>query len=323
MVSLSIIVPSYNGANRLPALLLAVAGQLRREDEVIVVDDCSTDATALVAREAGSKVVSLEKNKGVGNARNVGAANADKEVLVFFDDDVRPVADYLDTVRQIFADGNIDFRQGLCTCAGDNEGIWQRVGSYLWRHYMETKFVGEGQRCSAFYSLAFCVRKGVLEKAGGFRNHYMSAGGEEFEIASRMSRICDIIVEPRLEVDHEWKRLGHRLRTVFVRATKYLDATAEMPPGFPKVGEGVRLIVYSATLFGVPVAALALVAGYGDTIWAVPVFLGLALITDWPLVKDLNRLKKLSTLGAMWMYRALEYSAIAAGMTLGVFRRVK
>jgi len=71
--SLSVVVPAYNEAGRLPATLARVRAHLRelgREHEIVVVDDGSTDATAEVARAAGDdvRVLRHEPNRGKGYA---------------------------------------------------------------------------------------------------------------------------------------------------------------------------------------------------------------------------------------------------------------
>ena len=71
--SLSVVVPAYNEARRLPASLARVRAYLRargREYEIVVVDDGSSDTTSQVARDAGAdvRVLRHEPNRGKGYA---------------------------------------------------------------------------------------------------------------------------------------------------------------------------------------------------------------------------------------------------------------
>ena len=88
---LSVVIPAYNEADRLPATLERVASYLRAEVgafEIVVVDDGSQDATAESARaclaeEPGGRVLSLPENRGKGAAcrRGVLAARGDRILI--------------------------------------------------------------------------------------------------------------------------------------------------------------------------------------------------------------------------------------------------
>lgn len=93
-IPVSVIVPAYNAASTLPRALDSIAAQTARPQEIIIVDDSSTDATADVAAQwcathpdLSARVLRLSQNGGAGTARNAGWAQATGEFVAFLDAD--------------------------------------------------------------------------------------------------------------------------------------------------------------------------------------------------------------------------------------------
>lgn len=83
---ISIVLPAKNEAGAIQQTVKAIK-QLNRVDEIIVVNDGSTDDTAQIAEQAGAKVISHPYSKGNGAAIKTGARNAIGDVIVFMDAD--------------------------------------------------------------------------------------------------------------------------------------------------------------------------------------------------------------------------------------------
>jgi glycosyltransferase involved in cell wall biosynthesis len=98
---ISVVIPVYNDAVPLQACLNALARQSRPADEVLVVDNASTDASAYVARSAGARVV-FEPTRGIPAATSAGFDAADGEVFARLDADSIPPADWLERVEAFF-----------------------------------------------------------------------------------------------------------------------------------------------------------------------------------------------------------------------------
>jgi glycosyltransferase involved in cell wall biosynthesis len=90
--SISIIIPAYNEAKRLPASLVKVREYLSssRWDfaEVVVVDDGSVDNTVELARQAGARVLQNPGNRGKGYSVKHGMLKAQGEWTLFTDADL-------------------------------------------------------------------------------------------------------------------------------------------------------------------------------------------------------------------------------------------
>jgi len=82
------IIPAYNEESRIAAVLRTLT-DAAAVDEVIVVNDGSTDGTAQAAQAIpGVQVVTLPRNKGKGGAMREGATRTQADVLLFFDADL-------------------------------------------------------------------------------------------------------------------------------------------------------------------------------------------------------------------------------------------
>lgn len=83
------IIPAYNEAERIGNVIAAVE-KVEEVDEIVVVSDGSTDGTAAVAANAGSKVkvVELSTNRGKGAALLAGVQATTADLLLFLDADL-------------------------------------------------------------------------------------------------------------------------------------------------------------------------------------------------------------------------------------------
>ena len=86
-LTVSVIIPAYN-EEKTVANVVKVVKSLNYIDEVIVVDDGSTDQTAQLALEAGATVINHIKNRGKGAAIQTGFKNSKGEIVVFIDADL-------------------------------------------------------------------------------------------------------------------------------------------------------------------------------------------------------------------------------------------
>ena len=87
---LSVVIVTFNRAEMLMGALESLTGQLRVPDEVVVVDNNSSDNTKEVVEGFVGKLnikYILERIQGTSMARNTGVNNSSGDIIVFFDDD--------------------------------------------------------------------------------------------------------------------------------------------------------------------------------------------------------------------------------------------
>lgn len=103
------IMPAYNEAGRIGETIRSVAAHV---DQVVVVDDASTDATAEEVRDAGATVVTHPTSKGYIAAAKSGLSQVDEGIVVTVDADGEPPAGRIPDLFRPVCRGDADVVQG-------------------------------------------------------------------------------------------------------------------------------------------------------------------------------------------------------------------
>ena len=128
---ISVIIPCYNYGHFLSEAVDSVLGQKRGEltVEIIVVDDGSTDDTAVVAQGLGSSIRYIhQENQGLSEARNTGIRAAKGDFLVFLDADDLLTANTLSSHLNNFA-AHPELDASVCLSL---QAVESNRSTYLW-----------------------------------------------------------------------------------------------------------------------------------------------------------------------------------------------
>ncbi len=100
----AVIVPNWNGERLLPVCLRALESQTVPPDEVLLVDNGSTDASVGAARAAfpGVRILELQRNFGFGFAVNRGIENCQADLILLLNNDTEARPDWVAAVRAFF-----------------------------------------------------------------------------------------------------------------------------------------------------------------------------------------------------------------------------
>jgi cellulose synthase/poly-beta-1,6-N-acetylglucosamine synthase-like glycosyltransferase len=98
--TVSVVIPVRDDAEHLRACLRALAAQTVAPDEIVVVDNASSDDSAEVARAAGARVV-VEPVVGIPAAASTGYDAARSEVIARLDADCVPPADWIERLGDV------------------------------------------------------------------------------------------------------------------------------------------------------------------------------------------------------------------------------
>ncbi len=100
--TLTLIIPAYNEQSRIAECLRSVAAQSVMPDEVIVVDNGSTDRTAEIAANFGFVTVIRETRQGVVFARNAGFDTASSDIIARIDADTSLPRDWVAYIKSFY-----------------------------------------------------------------------------------------------------------------------------------------------------------------------------------------------------------------------------
>ena len=105
-LTLALVIPVYNEERYLEACLRSIVGQTVKPDEVIIVDNNSTDNSMSIVSQFPFARVIRQKKQGIVYARNAGFDAAGSDIIGRIDADTRLPADWVERVKAFYADGN-------------------------------------------------------------------------------------------------------------------------------------------------------------------------------------------------------------------------
>jgi len=112
-MGISVVVPAFNEAGRIGAVLEPILGS-PMIDEVIVVDDGSDDGTAEAAEKFPVRVIRLPANRGKAAALDAGVSEATHDTFLFLDADlVGLLPSHVDDLVRAYREGNLDMAIGV------------------------------------------------------------------------------------------------------------------------------------------------------------------------------------------------------------------
>ena len=187
-LGITVIVCAHNEERGLAACLHSILAQTRPPDELLVINNASTDETGAVARQVPNVRVVDEPRKGLVVARETGRTEARGNLLVYVDADCRPPLTWLARIERHF-----ERDPELVALSGPYRFYdWDWWGRVLIRAYDYTlapatqvlvkHVLGLG---TIFYGGNFAVRRAALEAIGGFDTS-IEFHGEDTNVGRRL-----------------------------------------------------------------------------------------------------------------------------------------
>jgi poly-beta-1,6-N-acetyl-D-glucosamine synthase len=172
----TILVPAYNEAASLGDTIESLQRQTVPAAEIIVIDDCSTDETAAVARRYGVTVLCPEKNTGSkAGAQNLALVTVDTEFTMAIDADTIIAPDSIECFMKVMQDASVAASCGFVMPRYVST-VWER-GRYIeyllaFAFYKPIQdYYGKPLIASGCFSI---YRTATLRRHGGWQTRTMA-----------------------------------------------------------------------------------------------------------------------------------------------------
>jgi len=216
-ITVSIVIPVYNGGQSFRACLESISRSQCPPDEVVVVSDGDTDGSWRVAEAFGARVFRLLTSQGPAHARNVGARSATSDIIFFIDADVTLHPETVGQVKQQFQQN--PSLAALIGSYDDEPGAQNFLSQYknLFHHYTHQV---SSENASTFWGACGAIRRAVFHEVGGFDESWRNCV-EDVELGYRLKqagysiRLCKDIHVKHLKC---WRPLSLLRAEIFYRA---------------------------------------------------------------------------------------------------------
>ena len=224
--SVAVVIPVYNGADRLGRVLDGFSRQTHQPDAIVVADDGSDENIAAVVDRFPNLPIRYERQPhdgfGAGRARNLGVRTSTSDVVLFVDGDCIPHTELVQShVRWHARTANLvvvgnryhvdetqlsdtmhDAALGNMAIEIPDDGApddWRRL------FYSKNRWLRTGDDAfRAFVTSNVSVTRATFEAVGGFAEHFKAWGGEDTELGWRLwNRGATFAVEPEAVVFHQ------------------------------------------------------------------------------------------------------------------------
>jgi glycosyltransferase involved in cell wall biosynthesis len=182
---ISVVVPVYNGEKTIAQTVECLLRQSLKPDEIIIVDDGSTDGTRDALRKFDQRIMVLaQANSGPASARNRGVKAAKCSFVAFTDSDCLPGEDWLFNLSRGFDGERVAGVGGSVRSA-----IRGLTGEYVDAVRLLDPQPDEDGAIPYLITANACFRREALIKAGLFNERFRKPGGEEPDLCFRIRRL--------------------------------------------------------------------------------------------------------------------------------------
>jgi GT2 family glycosyltransferase len=201
-LSVSVILPVYNGETTIVKTLESLFSQSENFDELITINDASADTSKdkiekFLSGKPGHRMIDHEKNLGLAKSYNEAIKEARGDLIIILHQDIVLMPNALGYLIEPFAREDVVAAGHAVVYPYD---IWLKYN--FWQKCFFSRFVGKITR--GINGQADCFRKKALEKVGLFDDERYRTAGEDGDMVYRLKKIGKV-VETNAKIIHAHK----------------------------------------------------------------------------------------------------------------------
>lgn len=200
MFKVSVVIPNWNGVNKLKANLPKIQ-EMVGTVEVIVVDDSSTDGSVEYIKSNFPKIILLEKNNnsGFSSTVNLGVKKALGDLIFLLNSDAVPEKNCLRYITPLFNDPRVF----SVSCNTGGSYSWARFNEGFFWHFMSGRKITYSHQTLWTSGGSGVYRKNIWDKLGGFDEIFDPFYEEDLDLGYRATKRGFInLWEPKARVEH-------------------------------------------------------------------------------------------------------------------------
>lgn len=237
MSPVSVVIVTHNSEAHIKKSLECLLRDQAGPEEIIVIDNSSTDNTIAIVEEMGIQPVILEENLGFAYGCNYGAPLARNEIIAFLNPDTEPVAGWLPPLLKVIQKSEIGAAMPIMDLT-HSPGHWFTSGSALtYLGFAWSTHTGEKistnlveQEVPFPSGAAFVIRSSIFQHLGGFRYEYFLYM-EDVDLGWRL-RLMGLksAQVPESRVSHDYQYDRHERKMFYLERNRLRMVLANYRP---------------------------------------------------------------------------------------------
>ena len=225
-IKTSLIIPVWNAEKTIEDCLISAVNARSSPDEIIAVDDVSSDDTLNMLYKLSNdypniKILKLEKNVGPAAARHYGAKIATGDILFFTDSDTTLMNDTFENCLSSMDKFKADAVSGIYHPEPINKGKSQLYKALFF--YYQFARHKKPFRYETFNGQIAAIKKNVYFKTGGYnKNIEWGMDNENEEFGRRIIKNNVLILDPNFQVKHNFPGFYKLTNTYFFRVSTWM-----------------------------------------------------------------------------------------------------